>query len=215
MSVPRASGRRGENRGAGARPGVMVAAVRIVAGKHRGRRLTAPPGRDVRPTSDRTREAIFNILAHSGWGPDGRSPVDDALVLDAFCGTGALGLEALSRGARRALLLDQARASLDTARTNAALLGEVGSVMLLRGDAVKPAAAKEAATLAFLDPPYGQDLGGRALVALAAAGWFAAGAVVILEESAAAAVTVPDGFLSLDDRVYGDTRVLFLRFAGE
>ncbi|HYG89408.1 MAG TPA: 16S rRNA (guanine(966)-N(2))-methyltransferase RsmD [Azospirillum sp.] len=188
--------------------------MRIVAGRHRGRRLQAPAGRGTRPTADRTREAIFNILTHSGWGPDGGSPVDDAVVLDVFCGTGALGLEALSRGARRALFLDLGRAALDTVRANIADLGEGERTAVLRADATKPPAAREAATLVFLDPPYGQELAPKALAALARAGWLAPGAVAVVEEAAASPVTLPDGFAVLEDRRYGDTHVLFASFEG-
>ncbi|HEY0837356.1 MAG TPA: 16S rRNA (guanine(966)-N(2))-methyltransferase RsmD [Azospirillum sp.] len=187
-----------------------TAAVRIVGGRHRGRRLAAPHGHDVRPTTDRTREAIFNILAHSGWGPDDGSPVDGAVVLDAFCGTGALGLEALSRGAARATFLDLARNSLEAVRANIAELREEGRTVVLRADAAKPPKAREPATLAFLDPPYGQDLAPKALTALAAAGWLAPGATVVVEEAANAPVPLPPGFEALDDRRYGDTRVVFL-----
>lgn len=188
--------------------------MRIVAGRHRGRRLQAPAGRDTRPTSDRTREAIFNILAHSGWGADGGSPVEGAVVLDGFCGTGALGLEALSRGAERALFLDIGRAALDTVRANIADLGETGRTAVLRADAGKPPAAPAAASLVFLDPPYGQDLAPKALAALARAGWLAPGAVVVVEEDAVATIVPPDGFTELEDRRYGDTRVLFLTYTG-
>jgi len=186
--------------------------VRIVAGRHRGRRLAAPTGRDVRPTTDRTREAIFNILAHSGWGPDGGSPVDGAVVLDGFCGTGALGLEALSRGAVAATFLDLARGSLDAVRANIAELKEEGRTVVLRADATKPPKAREAATLVFLDPPYAQDLAPKALTALAAAGWLAPGATVVVEEAADAPVPLPPGFEALDERRYGDTKVLFLGY---
>jgi len=186
--------------------------VRIVAGSHRGRRLTAPHGHDVRPTTDRTREAIFNILAHSGWGSDGGSPVNDAVVLDGFCGTGALGLEALSRGAARAVFLDLARGSLDAVRANIADLREESRTAVLRADATKPPKPREAATLAFLDPPYGQDLASKALSALAAAGWLAPDAVVVVEEAAGAPVPLPPAFEALDERRYGDTRVLFLAY---
>ncbi|PWC53656.1 16S rRNA (guanine(966)-N(2))-methyltransferase RsmD [Azospirillum sp. TSO22-1] len=184
--------------------------MRIVAGRHRGRRLQAPAGRDTRPTTDRTRETIFNILAHSGWGPDGGSPVEGAVVVDTFCGTGALGLEALSRGAERASFLDLGRGALDAVRANVAELGEAGRTAVLRADATKPPPAREPATLVFLDPPYGQDLAPRALAALARAGWLAPGAVAVVEEEAGAVVEPPEGFALLEDRRYGDTRVLFL-----
>lgn len=188
--------------------------MRIVAGKHRGRRIQAPAGRDTRPTTDRTREAIFNILAHSGWGPDGGSPVEGAVVLDGFCGTGALGLEALSRGAARALFLDLGRGALDAVRANIAELDEGARAIVLRADVTKPPAAREAASLLFLDPPYDQDLAPKALAGLARSGWLRPGAVAVVEEAAGAVVEPPPGFAVLEERRYGDTQVIFLAYEG-
>jgi 16S rRNA (guanine966-N2)-methyltransferase len=187
--------------------------VRIVGGRHRGRRLLAPTGRDVRPTSDRTRESLFNILAHSGWGPDDGSPIDGAVVLDAFCGTGALALEALSRGAARALFLDKARSSLDIARRNADDLRETASCRFVLGDAVKPPPAPDAADLVFLDPPYGQDLAPPSLAGLARSGWIAPACLCVVEVGADDPFTPPDGFAPLDERSYSQARVIFLRKA--
>ena len=162
---------------------------------------------------DRTREAIFSILIHSGWGPDGGSPVDGAIVLDGFCGTGALGLEALSRGAAHCTFLDMGRAALEAVRTNLAQLGEEGRAAVLRADATRPPAARQPCTLAFLDPPYGQELAAKALAGLAGAGWLAPGAVAVVEVGKADPLRPPDGFAVLDERRYGDTRVLFLSFS--
>lgn len=188
--------------------------MRIVGGRHRGRRLAAPGGRDVRPTGERTREAMFNILAHADWGPEGGLP-EDAVVLDAFCGTGALGLEALSRGAAHALFLDNAPASLALVRANLEALGEAANASVIRADATRPPAlertGRRAATLAFLDPPYGRGLASAALAALAGGGWLAPGAVAVVEEAADAEVVLPEGFAALDRRRYGDTAVLFAR----
>lgn len=183
--------------------------MRIVAGRHRGRRLETPSGRDVRPTTDRTRQSLFNILAHGDWGDD-RDPVEGAVVLDGFCGTGALGLEALSRGAATALFLDKARVSLDLARANAATLGETAASRFILGDAVRPPAAPMAAGLVFLDPPYGQDLASPALAALAAAGWVAPGALAVVEVGERDLFPVPDGFIMLDERRYPQARIIFL-----
>ena len=188
--------------------------MRIVGGRHRGRRLLAPEGRDVRPTSDRTRESLFNILSHSDWGPDGASPLEGAVVLDAFCGTGALGLEALSRGAVRAAFLDSRRPSLELARRNAEAVGEAAACLFVQADATRPPAARLAATLAFLDPPYGQDLVPPALCALDRAGWLAPGAVAVVELAAADPFGPPAGFAALDERRYGETKVVVLRRAG-
>lgn len=185
--------------------------MRIVGGRHRGRRLEAAGGRAVRPTTDRTREAVFNVLAHSGWGRDGGSPLEGARVLDAFCGTGALALEALSRGAEGAVLMDASAASLAVARRNAEALGEAARCRFLRADAARPPAAAEACDLAFLDPPYGQGLAEAALPALMARGWLAPGAVVVVETAAKDPLPLPEGIEALDERRYGDTRVCFLR----
>ena len=188
--------------------------MRIVGGSHRGRRLTAPAGKDTRPTTDRPREALFNILAHADWGPDGGSPVDGALAVDAFCGTGALGLEALSRGAEHCTFLDLGRAALEAVRANVAQLGEAERATVLRADATKPPPPKRPCTLAFLDPPYGQGLAPRAMEGLAKGGWLAPGALLVVEVGEGDPLPPPPGFEALDDRRYGDTRLLFLRFAG-
>lgn len=188
--------------------------MRIVAGKHRGRRLDVPSGRDVRPTSDRTRQSLFNILSHGDWMGDGRDALDGADVLDAFCGTGALALEALSRGAARAAFLDKARPSLDLARRNAEMLGEGANCRFVLGDAARPPAAPFAASLVFLDPPYAQDLAPPALSGLAANGWMAPGALVCVEVGAEDGFAAPPGFDTLDERDYSQARIHFLRYGG-
>ncbi|MDG3442329.1 RsmD family RNA methyltransferase [Nitrospirillum amazonense] len=185
--------------------------MRIVGGRHRGRTLAAPGGRDVRPTSDRTRQALFNILEHGDFFADEGPTVEGRVVLDAFCGTGALGLEALSRGAEAALFLDVSRASLDLARANAATLREGGRCQFTLGDATKPPPARQAAELVFLDPPYGQELAPRALEGLAVGGWLAREALCVVEIGGDDAFQAPLGFEQRDDRRYGDTRVLFLK----
>lgn len=182
--------------------------MRIVAGSHRGRTLLAPPGDAIRPTRDRIREAVFNILAHAAWADD--SPLVGARVLDAFCGSGALGLEALSRGAASAVFLDSNPAALDCARANAATLREEARATFVRADALKPPPARTPATLAFLDPPYAKGLIEPALTALAATGWFAPGAIVVAESDSRDAVTVPDEFETVDERTYGHTTVRIL-----
>ncbi|ASG21349.1 16S rRNA (guanine(966)-N(2))-methyltransferase RsmD [Nitrospirillum viridazoti] len=185
--------------------------MRIVGGRHRGRTLAAPGGRDVRPTSDRTRQALFNILEHGDFFADEGPTLEGRVVLDAFCGTGALGLEALSRGAEAALFLDVSRASLDLARTNAATLKETGRCHFIQGDATKAPIARQAAGLAFLDPPYGQGLAPRALESLVVGGWLALEALCVVEIGGDDPFEAPPGFETLDERRYGDTRVLFLK----
>lgn len=186
--------------------------MRIVAGELRGRRLLAPDDDRIRPTSDRVREALFNILAHGKFTEDGTSPIQGAVVLDAFCGTGAMGLEALSRGAARAMFVDNDEAALQLARANIQALGLAERARIVRSDLRHPPRAPEPASLAFLDPPYGESLAEAALAELAAMGWFAAGALVTVEHGRREAFTAPAGFTELDRRAYGKTRIAILRY---
>lgn len=185
--------------------------MRIIAGRHRGRPLKAPRARGVRPSADRLREAVFNILAHGVDWPG----FAGAAVLDVFAGSGAYGLEALSRGARSATFIDDDAAVLAAIRRNAAALGEARSITLLRLDATRlpppPRTAGAPAALAFLDPPYGSGLASPALTGLAGRGWLAAGAIAVVEVGALEPFTPPRGFTLLDERTYGAARVLFLR----
>lgn len=186
--------------------------MRIVGGRFRGRSLRAPAGRDVRPTADRTREAVFNILAHGAPGVD----FDGASVLDVFAGTGALGLEALSRGAGHVTFIDSDAGALRAIRRNAATLGAWRQVALLKLDATRapppPLAAEAPCTLAFLDPPYESGDAAPALAGLAARGWIAAAAVCVVEVAAQEPLAPPPGFTVLDERTYGAARVVFLRY---
>lgn len=154
--------------------------MRIIGGVWRGRRLHAPPPgtAPTRPTGDRVRQALFDMLLHAPWA--GRESVEGAAVLDAFAGTGALGLEALSRGAASAAFLERDRAALAVLRANVAACGAGDRARVLDADALRPPPGAPA-TLAFLDPPYGGDLVPRALAALGAAGWLAPGALLIAE----------------------------------
>ena len=186
--------------------------MRIVGGKHRGRRMEAPPGQHVRPTSDRAREALFNILIHGHLSADGTSPLPGARVLDAFAGSGALGLEALSRGAGHALFIESDAKACTAIRANAKALGETANAIVIPGDATKPPPCPGApCSIVFLDPPYGRDLTGPALAALAARGWIAAGAICIVELAIDDGITLPPSFTLLDDRNYGKARLLILK----
>ena len=186
--------------------------MRIVGGKLKGRPLHAPAGRATRPTSDRVREAVFNVLAHGIEGFD----LAEARILDLFAGTGALGLEALSRGARFALFVDEAAAARAAIRRNAETLDVTGQVKIWRRDATKlgPCAPLAPFRLAFIDPPYGRGFGETALAQLIAGGWLAPGAVIVVEDSDRTTVEAPYGLDLLDSRIYGDTQVLFLRRPG-
>src|SRR3954462_3100450 len=150
-----------------------IGTLRIVGGVHRGRRLVAPPGEAVRPTSDRARESFFNILSHGDFAAAGL-PFADRPVLDAFAGTGALGLEALSRGAGAAVFIENGREALTALRQNIAALGEEDRAHIVSGEAPRPPRAALVCSIAFLDPPYRSGLAGPALSALAVVGWLAA-----------------------------------------
>ena len=186
--------------------------MRIVGGRHRGRRLEAPAGRALRPTADRVRESIFNVLAHGGARMGGADALVGARVLDAFAGTGAMALEAVSRGAAHATLIDNDRDALGCCRANAAALGEQGNVTVLQGDCFDPVRPAQACSLVFLDPPYDAGLARPALDALAAAGWIADGAVIVVELAAKEDFAPPEAAGILDERRYGAARIVFLRW---
>ena len=186
--------------------------MRIVSGRFRGTHLATPKGEGTRPTSDRLRETIFNILAH---GHD--DAVVDARVLDLFAGTGALGLEALSRGARACVFIEDAVEPRGLIRRNVETMGLTGVTKIFRRDATRlgDAGTIEPFDLVFLDPPYRKGLGEKALASARAGGWLKPGALCVLEEAADAVVEIPSGFALLDERTAGDSKVLFLRLAGE
>src|ERR671916_115069 len=171
--------------------------MRIVGGRFRGRTLAGPKSDAIRPTSDRLRETIFNILAH---GYD--NPIEGARVLDLFAGTGAMGLEALSRGAAFALFVDDGAQARGLIRENVEALGLGGATRLFRRNATRMGAAAPNApfSLVFCDPPYGRDLAPRALAACAAGGWLTTGALAVVEEAQGIEVALPDGFRELERR---------------
>ena len=186
--------------------------MRIIAGKHRGRPIQVPHTKGLRPTADRAREAVFNILEHGiEW-----QGFAGAGVLDVFAGTGAYGLESLSRGAALATFVDSDPAALLAIRRNAASLGEARSVVLLKLDATRlppPARiVKAPAALAFLDPPYESGFAVPALQGAASRGWIASGAVAVVEVGAREPLAPPPGYDVVDERVYGAARVVFLRY---
>jgi 16S rRNA (guanine966-N2)-methyltransferase len=192
--------------------------MRIVSGSFRGKTLAAPEGDATRPTSDRARQAIFNILEHAAWS----NGVRDLRVIDLFAGSGALGFEALSRGAAFCLFVETDTAARGAIRENVEAMGQFGTTRVHRRDAtdlgVRPGADGPAFDLAFLDPPYAKgppfekNLGEIALEKLAAGGWLAPGAVVVFERGASEPEVRVAGFEPLDARDYGAARVHFLRF---
>ncbi|MCC0005970.1 MAG: 16S rRNA (guanine(966)-N(2))-methyltransferase RsmD [Methylobacteriaceae bacterium] len=182
--------------------------MRIVGGRFRGRTLKGPSSQAVRPTSDRLRETIFNILTHGH-----EDAVENARVIDLFAGTGALGLEAVSRGARFALFVDEGSEARALLRENVEALGLGGLTRIFRRDATKlgDAPTGEKFDLAFLDPPYGKGLAPRALRALIEGRWLTDGALCVIEEAADEEIALPAGVELLDRRTYGDTQIVIAR----
>jgi 16S rRNA (guanine966-N2)-methyltransferase len=184
--------------------------MRIVAGSLRGRPIRTPEGQDVRPTSDRARQAIFNILEHAPWSEG----IEARRVIDVFAGSGAMGLEALSRGAGRCLFVDSSETSLAAVRANIEAFGLGERTQLLRQDATRLGRrhqGKPAFDIAFLDPPYARDLAGPVLTTLRTEGWLMAEAVVVLERGSGETAIETPGYERLDQRRYGAAEVLFLR----
>ena len=186
--------------------------MRIVGGALRGRAIAAPKGDLVRPTGDRTREALFNILAHADF--DGFE-LEGARVLDLFAGSGALGIEAISRGASFALFVEEHAESRAAIRENLEALGLNGNAKIYKRDATKlgprPGSVGPAFTLVFADPPYGKGLGGAALLSAREGGWLSEDALCVVEESAMADFEAPDGFEQVDRRRYRDTEIIFMQ----
>lgn len=184
--------------------------MRIIAGDFRGRALASvgkgDAGAHLRPTTDRVRESLFNVLAGGAYG----DPITDARVLDLFAGTGALGLEALSRGAAHVTFVDDGRKALGLVKENIALCRSEDKTRIFRSDVRRLGPNKDAPfNLIFLDPPYGKALGEKAIQAAKDGGWIAKNALIIWEDSAQ--IEVPDELDLLDTRKYGDTKINILR----
>lgn len=187
-----------------------TAELRIVGGEFRGRALATPRTDAIRPTSDRTREAVFNVIVHNH--PE---KLAGARVLDLFAGTGALGLEALSRGAAHCLFIEDSAEGRGLIRDNVEALGLQGRTKLFRRDAASIGGAGTIAPfgLVLADPPYGKGLGERALAAALEGGWLLPDALVVVEEASASPFVPPAGLAEIDRRLYGDTTVTFARRA--
>jgi 16S rRNA (guanine966-N2)-methyltransferase len=182
--------------------------MRVVGGRLKGRNIAAPSSRDIRPTADRLRESVFNILLHAY-----DDPIEGARVLDLFAGTGALGIEAVSRGAAFTLFVDNGAEARALLRNNVEALGLGGVTKVYRRDATNlgPAHPVEPFALVFLDPPYGRGLAEKALASLRSGGWLVPDALLVVEESKVANVAAPEGFEELERRAYDDTEFVFLR----
>lgn len=186
--------------------------MRIIGGRFRGRPVEAPaqtgPGVQPRPTTDRVRESLFNILEHGDY-----PPLEGARVLDLFAGTGALGLEALSRGASRVCFIDDGAPARALLRRNIERLGVIGQTKIYRRDATSIGPNRGAAfSHVFLDPPYGSGLATAALASARAGGWLAPGSVAVVETGSGEAMATPDGFEPGETRRYGETRLSLFHF---
>jgi 16S rRNA (guanine966-N2)-methyltransferase len=185
--------------------------MRIVGGQFKGRAIRAPEGRNTRPTSDRARESIFNVLAHAAWAP----PLQGARVIDAFAGSGALGLEAMSRGASFCLFVETDSAARGCIRDNIEAFQLFGATRIHRRSATdlgpKPAGLGALFDLVFMDPPYAYNLVPQALDQLVKGAWITPGALVVAETSADEEAPVAPGWQTLDERIYGAARISFLR----
>ncbi len=184
--------------------------MRVVAGKWRGRAIEAPLDRAVRPTSDRARESLFDLLTQ-GRVAEGANPLLDAQVLDVFAGTGALGLEALSRGAAAVVFLENAPEAVALIRRNLRSFNAVREGIVMQADATRLPQARSQASVAMLDPPYQSGLAAPSLAALLKQGWLAANALVSVELQRDEALEVPNGFRQVDERTYGKAKLVFLR----
>jgi 16S rRNA (guanine966-N2)-methyltransferase len=189
------------------------AVVRVIAGKWRGKKLEIPEGNDIRPTSDRARGALFNVLVHGKPAARGFH-LRDATVLDAFAGSGALGLEALSRGAKHAVFIENAATSIAVLRANIDACGALHESDIHQADVTSPPAAGKACSLILMDPPYGKELLSQSMKALSVAGWMVAGAICCAELGKGEAFDPPCGFEILDDRRYGVARIVILVWRG-
>ena len=187
--------------------------MRIVSGKHKGRPIQAPKGQGTRPTGDRARESLFNVLAHAAWAPD----LDGARVIDLFAGSGALGLEAISRGAAFCLFVETDHAARGAIRANVEALGLYGITRIHRLSATdlgeKPAGVGAPFTLAFLDPPYGKDLVAPALETLIAGNWLAEGAVAVVETATDEGFMPENTWEEVDRRQSGAAEIICLKRA--
>jgi 16S rRNA (guanine966-N2)-methyltransferase len=182
--------------------------MRVVGGRLKGRNIAAPSSRDIRPTADRLRESVFNILVHAY-----DNPIDGARVLDLFAGTGALGIEAISRGAAFVLFVDNGAEARALLRNNVESLALGGVSKVYRRDATDlgPAHPLEPFSLAFLDPPYGKGLAEKSLMSLRDGAWLTPRALLVVEEAKSAGFAAPESFEELERRAYDDTEFVFLR----
>lgn len=188
--------------------------MRVISGKHRGRKIETVSSKKLRPTTGMAREAIFNILTHGKYSEDGESLIADANILDLFCGCGALSMESLSRGASSVTLIDIDKEHLDIARKNIRKIEEEQNASFIKGDSSTPPPARIPCEVIFLDPPYNQGLVTKALKGLIAGEWLAKNAIIIVETDFREDIRFPEQFEELDNRKYGNSRIRILKWLG-
>jgi 16S rRNA (guanine966-N2)-methyltransferase len=184
----------------------------IISGKHRGRKIETKRSAAIRPTGGKARGAIFNILMHGEFSAAECSPLIGKCAIDLFCGTGALGLEALSRGAEHVTFVDQSSESIALAAANVRNLKEEGSAHFLRNDSAALPPARKSCSLAFLDPPYNSGLAAKSLASLDRQGWLEDTAIAVIELSHKEQFAPPEHYTLFDERRYGNTRIVFVRY---
>jgi 16S rRNA (guanine966-N2)-methyltransferase len=189
--------------------------MRIISGKHRGRNIVSIESKTVRPTTGKTREAVFSILTSGSFLQDGLSILEGATVADLCCGTGALGLEALSRGASMVIFIDNDPAAIDLVKYNLQHFNEAEHAKVLRSDATQLPMAHQQCDVVFIDPPYESGLVSGILKSLATRGWLAQNAVIICEVSKKEDITVPEGYEIVNERLYGKTKLVILEWHPE
>jgi 16S rRNA (guanine966-N2)-methyltransferase len=181
--------------------------MRIISGKHRGRKIETVDSGKLRPTTGMAREALFNILTHGRFVDDDKKLLDGCRILDLFCGCGALSLEAISRGAVHVTLMDIDQEHLDIAKKNFRSIDEIDNAAFIRGDSSTPPKAHNQCNLVFLDPPYGKGFVSTALKNVIAGGWLAEKAIVVVETSKIEEPEIPAGLEKVEDRIYGNCRI--------
>ena len=187
--------------------------MRIIGGYHRGRKLNRPPETITRPTMDKVRESIFNMIIHGDWEDIG-DPLNEGVILDAFGGSGALALEAISRGANKAYIFEKNNLPYQIIKENVASLKEQNKVTLMKANATIPPEVPEPITLVLLDPPFGKDLVSICIPILLAKGWISKQTLIVAEIESSESITIPEGFEILKERVYGTAKVFFIRYKG-
>ena len=186
--------------------------LKIIAGKHRGRNIETAPSKDIRPTTGFAREGMFNILMHGRFAGE-NTPLVGKRVVDLFCGSGALGFEALSRGASHVTFIDQNPKALELAKKTASTIGETANSAFIRSDSTHVPRAVLPCSLAFVDPPYDKGLAEKGLESLLQGGWLEDGAIVIVEQSKKEPLKISSAFSLLDERNYGIAKISILKCA--